>query len=72
MKALEGFTVVELTEDRIVQEKVYPTGGKITIVGNPHPDPEERQKNINELAEFLEGCRRRIEAKKRREQESQG
>lgn len=72
MKLLEGFTLVELTEDRIVQEQIDSEGNKLTIVGNPHPDPEERQKHINELAEFLEGCRMRIEAKKRREQEMQG
>lgn len=64
MKALEGYTVIEQTETRIVQEKHFGNGGKITIVGNPNPDPVEQEKAIEDLSKFLLACHQRIVAEK--------
>ena len=43
MQLYEGWTLIELTEDRIVQEKQFGTG-KVRMVGNPNPPPEEHEK----------------------------
>ena len=56
MKLFEGFTLVELTDDKIVQEMVMPNGGKVTLVGNPHPEryAEEREKAVREITEIID------------------
>lgn len=69
MELLEGFKLIKLTDTEIVQEKTYPTGGKLIISGNPHPDPELRQKKLDEFGEFLMQCKNRIEAEKRLKKE---
>lgn len=53
MELLDGFTLEELTEDRIVQSRPMGETGKVTFIGNPHPDPERRQQLINEVALML-------------------
>ena len=65
MKLLEGYKLVSLTDTEIVQERILPTGQKITLVGNPNPDPEETKKAIDDLSAFLISCEQRIEAEKR-------
>lgn len=60
MELLEGFKLIELTETRIVQEKILPTGGKVRLIGNPNPDPVKREKAIRELSEHLLRCEARI------------
>lgn len=64
MKQLPGCTVVELTEDRIVQEEDY-DGGKYKVharhIGNPNPPPEAHQEAINAVARILlKGRQRRL------------
>lgn len=53
MKLLEGYKLVELTEDRIVQEKRIGETGKIRAIGNPNPSKEEQQECINRVARIL-------------------
>lgn len=53
MKLLDGFELVELTEDRIVQEMRFGENGVIRMIGNPNPPPEEHQECINEVARIL-------------------
>lgn len=62
MKLFEGFTLVELTDDRIVQEMDMPEGGKVTLIGNPHPEryAEERERAVTLITEILD----RAEARK--------
>ena len=69
MELLPGYKLIKLTEDEIVQEKTLPSGGKVILSGNPHPDPVLRQKKLDELAEFLMQCkcRRQAEEKLRKE-----
>ena len=49
MKLCEGFTLVELTDDKIVQEKKIGETGRLRMFGNPNPPPEEHQKVIDEI-----------------------
>ncbi|MBQ7505171.1 MAG: hypothetical protein IJT79_07635 [Ruminococcus sp.] len=64
MKLLPGFKLVELTEDRIVQEHEFDNGQIIVHgrhIGNPNPPPEEHQRLINEVAIILlKGRQRRL------------
>ena len=53
MELLEGYELVELTEDRIVQEKHFGETGVIRVIGNPNPPKEEQQKTINAVAKIL-------------------
>ena len=62
MKQLEGFKVLECTEDRIVQEGISKRGNKIIVVGNPNPDPVERQKMVDEIVCYILECARRHQA----------
>ena len=44
MKLLPGFKLVELTDDKIVQEHIFDNGQIIVHgrhIGNPNPPPEE-------------------------------
>lgn len=62
MKLLPGFELVELTEDRIIQEHVYDNGKCIVHgrhIGNPNPPPKEHQQTINEVAKILLTARHR-------------
>ncbi len=56
MKLLKGFTLVKLTDDEIIQEMVLPNNGKITLIGNPHPEryAEEREKAVSEITEIID------------------
>lgn len=61
MKLYDGYTLVELTEDRIVQEKKIGETGLIRMYGNPNPPPEEHEKVMEEAANILmKGYRRRL------------
>ena len=64
MKQLPGCTIVELTEDKIVQEETY-TCDKYTVnarhSGNSAPPPEAHQETINTIAKILlKGRQRRL------------
>ena len=59
MKLCEGFTLVELTDDKIVQEKKIGETGRLRMVGNPNPPPEEHQKVIDEITTILFNARQR-------------
>ena len=63
MKPIEGYKVTELTEDRIVQERISERGNKIIVIGNPNPDPVERQKMVDEIGEIITECIRKHKAK---------
>ncbi len=56
MKKMAGYTVIEETPTKLVQRKHIPGVGTVTLIGNPNPDPEIRQKNINELDDFITRC----------------
>ncbi|MCC8160084.1 MAG: hypothetical protein LIO53_01990 [Oscillospiraceae bacterium] len=69
MELLEGCELVELTEDRIVQEFHFGETGVIRMIGNPNPPPKEHQECINNVAKILlKGYQRRLRA----EQEQNG
>lgn len=56
MELFSGFTLVEYTEDKIVQEHNFDNGTIIVHgrhTGVPNPSPEERQRVINETAKIL-------------------
>lgn len=53
MKLLKGCKLIELTDDRIVQEFRFGETGVIRMIGNPNPDPVERQKIIDNVAMIL-------------------
>ena len=55
MQLMEGCTLVELTEDRIVQDFHFGKNGKGVIrhIGNPNPPQEERQKTIDKVYDIL-------------------
>ena len=64
MQLYEGWTLIELTEDRIVQEKQFGTG-KVRMVGNPNPPPEEHEELMQRVGEILyKGYLRRIRKEK--------
>ncbi len=70
MKLYEGYTLVKLTEDTIVQEKKMGETGLIRMYGNPNPPPEEHEKVMEEAANILmKGYRRRL---LREQQEASG
>lgn len=52
MKLLNGFTLVELTEDKIVQEYRF-GNGVIRMTGNPNPPKEEHDKAMQAVAKIL-------------------
>lgn len=58
MELLDGFTLEELTEDRIVQSRPMGETGKVTFIGNPHPDPERQRALFEDVALYLRQCRR--------------
>ena len=64
MRKLPGYEVIEETSTRLVQRKHIPGTGTVTLIGNPNPDPEIRQKNINELDEYITRCALRHRAEK--------
>lgn len=53
MKLLDGYKLVELTDDKIVQEKCLGETGVIRVSGNPNPPKEEQQECINKIAKIL-------------------
>ncbi len=53
MKLLEGYELIELTDDKIVQEKQWGETGVIRVIGNPNPPQKEQQECINRVAEIL-------------------
>lgn len=64
MKLLEGCELIELTEDRIVQEYRFGESGVIRMIGNPNPPPKEHQECINKVAKILfKGYQRNLQAK---------
>lgn len=64
MKKYPGYTVIEETDTRLVQRHHVQGAGQVTIIGNPNPDPEIRQKNIDQLDEYITGCALRHKAEK--------
>ena len=64
MEKLPGYEVIEETPTRLVQRRYVPGRGTVTLIGNPNPDPEIRQKNIDQLDEFITGCARRHQAER--------
>ena len=71
MKLIEGFELVELTEDRIAQETRFGETGVIRMIGNPNPSEEERQKAIDEVAKILyQGYLRSLEEQAERNERS--
>ena len=69
MKLLEGCELVELTDDRIVQEYHFGESGVIRMIGNPNPPQKEHQECINKVAKILlKGYQRSLKA----EQEKSG
>ena len=64
MEKLRGYEVIEETPARLVQRKYIPGTGTVTLIGNPNPDAEARQKNIDQLDDFITVCalRRKAEA----------
>lgn len=61
MRLLEGCELVELTEDKIVQEYHFGDSGVIRMIGNPNPPPKEHQECINRVASILyKGYRRSL------------
>lgn len=64
MKLLEGCELIELTENRIVQEYRFGESGVIRMIGNPNPPPKEHQECINKVAKILfKGYQRNLQAK---------
>lgn len=64
MKLLDGYKLVELTDDKIVQEKRFGENGVIRVTGNPNPPPEARQETINNVAKILfKGYQRSLKEK---------
>ena len=59
MKLCEGFTLVELTDTKIVQEKKIGETGRLRMVGNPNPPQEEHQRVIDEITAILYNARQR-------------
>lgn len=55
MKQLEGYKLIELTDDKIVQEKRLGETGMIRVIGNPNPPEKEQQECINRIAKILFG-----------------
>lgn len=53
MKLLDGFELIELTEDKIVQERRFGEKGVIRTIGNPNPPPDKHQQLINNTAKIL-------------------
>lgn len=53
MKLLEGCKLIELTDDKIVQEFRFGESGVIRMVGNPNPPPEEHQAAVDNVAKIL-------------------
>ncbi len=69
MELLKGCKLVELTDDRIVQEYRFGESGVIRMIGNPNPPPKEHQECINNVAKILfKGYQRSLKA----EQEKNG
>ena len=59
MKLCEGFTLVELTDDKIVQEKKIGETGRLRMFGNPNPPPEEHKNFIDDINTILLNARQR-------------
>ncbi len=53
MRLLDGYELIELTEDKIIQQKRIGESGFIRVTGNPNPPEEEQQECINKVAEIL-------------------
>lgn len=53
MKLLDGYELIELTDDKIVQEKHLGETGVIRVTGNPNPSKDEQQECINKVGEIL-------------------
>ena len=68
MELLDGFELVELTKDRIVQEMRFGENGVIRMIGNPNPPLKEHQECINEVAQILyKGYVRSIQESQKKE-----
>ncbi len=61
MEKFEGYKVIEETPTRLVLEHEGKYG-RVRLIGNPHPDPVERQKNLDALAESLMRIEMRAQA----------
>lgn len=73
MKLLKGCKLVELTEDRIVQEFHFGESGVIRMIGNPNPPPKEHQECINNVARILmKGHMRRKQEEEKQKVECTG
>lgn len=65
MELLDGYELVELTDDKIVQQKRIGETGIIRVTGNPNPNKEEQQECINRVAKILfDGYQRDIAGEK--------
>ncbi len=65
MELLEGCELIELTDDKIVQE--YREGGTvIRMIGNPNPPEKEHQECIDNVARILLRSYQRTLQKKNR------
>lgn len=68
MELLEGYELIELTDDKIVQEKRIGETGIMRVIGNPNPPKEEQQKTINNVTEILfKGYRRSLREEQKKE-----
>ena len=64
MNKLKGYDIIEETDTRLVQSHHVPGAGKVTLIGSPNPDPEIRQKNIDQIDSYITECARRHRAEK--------
>ncbi len=67
MKLLDGYKLVELTDDKIIQEKRIGETGVIRVIGNPNPPKKEQQDCINKIAKILfDGYQRDLRAEQKK------
>ena len=67
MQLLKDCELVELTEDKIVQEFHFGESGIIRMTGNHNPPRNEHQECINRVAEILlKGYRRSLRTNQER------
>ncbi len=67
MKLLDGYKLVKLTDDKIIQEKRIGETGVIRVIGNPNPPKKEQQDCINKIAKILfDGYQRDLRAEQKK------